>query len=277
MKQGRFILDSNQLELLLAFEESKGLNDLAETMAKDPSVVSRGLQKIAEASLVLEKIRGRWEITPLGREMNSATKDFLGKQQNILKTSLKTPAKKSSVSENSILIVINAQCGLLDSTQLGRNNSEAEKNISRLLSHWRMKNRVVIHVKHVSDNPGSIYHRSSKSCDFLPGLEPTPQEFIIEKNHSSAFHQTMLEEKLKKFESADLILTGFTANECIDATARDAAALGFTTHVIGDATAMFDLKTPAGKWIKADRLHRLTLANLNAFYAQVLQTMDLVD
>ncbi|MNL66180.1 Isochorismatase family protein [compost metagenome] len=69
---------------------------------------------------------------------------------------------------------------------------------------------------------------------------------------------------------------GFTANECIDATARDAAALGFLTQVVSDATAMFDMQGPNGKLLKADRLHKLTMANLNAFYAKVLKTSDLI-
>jgi nicotinamidase-related amidase len=69
---------------------------------------------------------------------------------------------------------------------------------------------------------------------------------------------------------------GYTANECIDATARDSTKLGYTTYVVSDATAMFDLRAPDGKLLKADRLHRLTMANLNAFYAKVIQCSDLL-
>lgn len=67
-----------------------------------------------------------------------------------------------------------------------------------------------------------------------------------------------------------MILVGFTANECIDATARDAASQGYNITVVGDATAMFDLKGLDGKLMMADRVHKLTLANLNAFVGQVL-------
>lgn len=276
MKRDRFLLDSDQLELLLAFEDSQGLNHLAEVMAKDPSVVSRGLQKIAEAYPVLTKVRGRWELTPLGRELNLITKENLIRHRELLGPSEKKQSGEFVFSEDSVLIVINAQCGLLDSTQLGRNNSDAEKNIATLLSFWRAKNRRTIHVKHVSDNPNSLFYRSSKNSDFLPGLGPMANELVIDKTNSSAFHETTLDDELKKFEPSKLLLSGFTANECIDATARDASALGFSTYVIGDATAMFDMKTSDGKLLKADRLHRLTLANLNAFYARVLQTSDLL-
>lgn len=274
MRPDRFLLDSDQLELLLAFEKSKGLNQLAELMAKDPSVISRGLQRIAETYPVLIKVRGRWELTPLGRQLNTVTRESLTQQRALLGAA---PQSNMLVfSKNSVLIVINAQCGLLDSTQLGRNNSEAEKNISTILKLWRIKKYPVIHVKHVSDQPSSIFYRLSKSSDFLPGLEPLADEVVIEKTSSSAFQKTMLDENLKTFDPSQLILTGFTANECIDATARDSSSLGFSTFVVGDSTAMFDMKAPDGKLLKAERLHRLTMANLNAFYAKVLQTSDVI-
>lgn len=277
MKRDRFLLDSDQLELLMAFEESEGLTHLAEKMAKDPSVISRGLQKIAETYPVLTKVQRRWEMTPLGRELNLVTKDLIKKQLQILGSQNLKQAENLILKSDAVLLVVNAQCGLLDSTQLGRNNSEAETNIASLMSFWRNKKRQIIHVKHISENPSSIFYRSSKKSDFLPGLGPLGDELIIEKSHSSAFSDTTLLQNLKKTEPSQLALAGFTANECIDATARDASTLGFATYVIGDATAMFDLKTSDGKLIKADRLHRLTLANINAFYARVLQTSEVLN
>ncbi|MBK7962468.1 MAG: hypothetical protein IPK04_15535 [Bdellovibrionales bacterium] len=50
-------LNSDQLELLLAFENTKGLGHLAEVMARDQSVVSRNLQRIAEDYPVLKKVK----------------------------------------------------------------------------------------------------------------------------------------------------------------------------------------------------------------------------
>jgi len=271
----RFLLSSDQLELLLAFEESKGLGDLAETMAKDPSVVSRGLQKIAESYPVLAKVRGRWELTPLGRELNALSKELASKHQALLNSFIKKDPPVDNFRD-SVLIVINAQCGLLDATQLGRNNSDAENNISKLLSHWRNKKCRVIHVRHTSDNPSSIFYKFSKGCDFLPGLNPLGEELVIDKINASAFDKTNLQDILSSIEPANVVLVGFTANECIDATARDASSLGFSTIVVGDATAMFDTKTLDGKLVRADRLHRLTLINLNAFYARVIGTSSIL-
>lgn len=145
-----------------------------------------------------------------------------------------------------------------------------------MLHFWRINERPVIHIKHVSDNISSIFYRKSCGCEFLPGLQPKGAELVIEKTKSSAFAETDLEAKLKQLEPENIVLVGFTANECIDATARDASSLGFDTYVVGDATAMFDVRDTDGKLLKAERIQRLTLANINALYAKVIHTADVL-
>lgn len=273
----RFALNSDQLELLLAFEKSKGLAHLAELMAKDQSVVSRNLQRIAENFPVLKKVKGRWTLTPLGLQINQQTKSYLECHSKLLaKTQEQVKLKSLMFGNSSILVIINAQKGLLDGTQEDRNNSDAETNIANILDAWRTKSRAVIHVKHVSHNPSSIFFRNSTGSDFLESVTPQADEFVIEKSKSSAFAETNLAEVLTNESCTEVILVGFTANECIDATARDAAALGFTAFVASDATATFDLRDGTGKLVKADRIHKLTMLNINAFSAKVLTTKEIL-
>ena len=277
MNRLKFSLNSDQLELLLAFENAKGLGHLAELMARDQSVISRNLQRIAEDYPVLMKVKGRWEITPLGTQINQQTRIYLEEQTElILKTTEKKKIKSLLFGEGSILVIINAQNGLFDGTQEDRNNSEAEINIARLLEVWRSKKRKVIHVKHVSDNPNSIFFKNSTGCDFLKEVKPIDNEVVIAKGKSSAFADTNLETILNSDSCTELVLAGFTANECIDATARDASALGFTAFVASDATATFDLRDSTGKLVKADRIHKLTLLNINAFSAKVVSTNEIL-
>lgn len=276
MVRPAFLLSSDQLELLLAFEDSKGLAALAESMGRDPSVISRGLQRIAEEHAVLVKIRGKWELTPLGREINELTRNSIASYKSLLHKPALAQKPKKHASPKSLLLIVNAQVGLLDATQLGRNNSDAEKNIASLLGHWRKNKRPVVHVKHISDNPSSMFFKSSAGCEILPELTPVEGELVLEKTKSSAFADTSLENQLKQIEPEEILLVGFTANECIDATARDASTLGFTSFVVGDATAMFDVRDPLGKLMKAERIHKLTLANINAFYAKVIQTSEIL-
>jgi nicotinamidase-related amidase len=273
----QFSLTSDQLELLLAFENSKGLGHLSELMAKDPSVISRNLQRMAEELPVLIKIKGRWELTPLGVQINQQTRAYLEEQKKLISKTIEQKKPRTSlIGENSVLIIINAQNGLFNRTQEDRNNSEAEKNIADLLTHWRNKKRKIIHVKHVSDNPSSIFFRGSKGADFLELVKPHVNEILVEKTNSSAFTNTNLMDILTKDSGSDVVLVGFTANECIDATARDATALGFTAFVVSDATATFDLRDATGKLFKADRIHKLTLLNINAFSAKVVTTNELL-
>ncbi len=277
MDRLRFNLTSEQLELLLAFESASGLGHLAEMMARDPSVVSRSLQRIAEGYPVLKKVKGRWEITPLGVQLNQRTRIYLEDQAKLFSVSeanKKMPLPK--ISDDAVLIVINAQKGLLDATSEGRNNLDAENNIARILEFWRAKKRRVVHVKHVSDNPQSIFFKDSAGCNFLDSAQPCENELVLEKTKSSAFAGTGLEAILNKESASSVVLVGFTASECIDATARDASALSLDVFVVGDGTATFDLRDPSGKLVKADRIHKLTLINLNAFYAKVVNTSDLL-
>ena len=180
------------------------------------------------------------------------------------------------ISDDAVLIVINAQKGLLDATSEGRNNLDAEKNIARILEFWRAKKRRVVHVKHVSDKPQSIFFKDSAGCNFLDSAQPCENEFVLEKTKSSAFAGTGLEAIINKESASSVVLVGFTASECIDATARDAAAISLDVFVVGDGTATFDLRDPSGKLVKADRIHKLTLINLNAFYGKVINTNEVV-
>lgn len=273
----RFSLSSDQLELLLAFEENKGLAKLAEAIGRDQSVISRGLQRIAEDFPVLVKIKGRWEMTPLGRQVNEQTRSFVDSLTNLIPSDYKKQNNHIHLSEKSVLVIINAQVGLLDATQEGRNNSKAEENIELLLSHWRKARRPVAHIKHISDSPGSVFFRKSSGSEILPSISPGQGEGIFEKTKASAFADTSLLDWLSGIEVESLFFVGFTANECIDASAKDAAALGLTSYVVGDATAVFDMRGYDGKLIKAERLHKLTLANINAYSSRVIQTSDVVD
>jgi nicotinamidase-related amidase len=277
MRTLRFALTSEQLELLIAFENATGLSHLSEIMARDQSVVSRNLQRIAESWPVLAKVKGRWKLTPLGVQLNQRTRLFLEDQAALFSGVDSTKGKTSpTVPEDCVLIVINAQNALFDASGIGRNNSEAEQNISLILDRWRSRNRRVVHVKHVSDRPGSMFFRNSTGCDFLDIAQPIKGELVIEKLKSSAFAGTNLEALLNEESKSNIVLVGFTANECIDATAKDASASGFNVLVVGDGTASFDLRDPAGKLVKADRIHQLTLANINAFYAKVVSTRDVL-
>jgi nicotinamidase-related amidase len=265
----KFPLTSDQLELLIAFEKSEGLDDLAAAMAKDASVISRNLQRMAESLAVIEKVNRRWKITELGKFVVQTTLKYL---EELNRTSPEKKIHKSSrfLSNEIALVVINAQRALLNPDLGTSSNSQVEEKINQLLKFFREKNRTIIHVKHVSKHPKSVFHKDNLESDFIPLLAPQGEERVVEKFKSSSFTETQLNEILESLAIESLILVGFTANDCIDATAKNSSELGFNTFVVGDATATFDIAAHDGKLYKAEKIHNLTLANLHAFGAEVI-------
>lgn len=279
MKRDRFPISSEQMELLLAFEAAGNLEKLAGLMAKDPSVVSRNLQRLAGEIPVLVKAAGRWRISPLGRQLNIVSRQYLSELERLTKNSSRKKSilsPQNLVPEHSLLVIINAQRALHDPARGRRSNSGAEANILKILSQWRKKRRPIVHIQHVSDNPSSFFHRDNSGVEFIPELRPVGNEHVIEKSKASAFTGTKLETFIRQVKPEALLLVGFTGGECIDATARQASDLGFRTLVVGDATATFDVVGSKGKLIRAAKVHKNTLDHLHAMFAEVLDTSVIV-
>lgn len=171
MKPDRFPLSSDLMELLLAFEERKGLEALASFMGRDVSVISRNLQRMAELLPVLEKRNRRWEITPLGKKVNALTRRFLEEMAEA--TSVAGQGDRANrLPSSTTLLVINAQAGLLGAGLNQRGHRDAEQNIEAIIQAWRNQGRPVVWIKHVSESPDSRFYRGSPGAEFLPHLAP---------------------------------------------------------------------------------------------------------
>ena len=79
-----FVLNENDLYLLLCFEGNPSLEQLSKHLGKDPTVISRQLKRISEKSDALVKISGRWALTDVGKQLNNLSRDFLASQNSIL-------------------------------------------------------------------------------------------------------------------------------------------------------------------------------------------------
>jgi nicotinamidase-related amidase len=276
-KTVKFPLTSDQMQLLVAFEQCGSLSKLAQLLAKDPSVISRNLQRLAEAAPVIIKTDGRWQIAPLGREISKRALVFHDELHALLKIQHDGSPHKEILSANTAFLVINAQKGLSFGTSSGRSNPKAEENVLKLLKAFRGANRLIVHIRHVSPHIGSVFHTESRGIEFIDGLGPIGNEVIVDKHKSSGFVDTSLLNMLTTKAVETIVIAGFTANDCLDATARQAGDLGFESIVVGDATATFDLQGPDGKLHLAERVHALTLANLNAHVAKVITTADVLE
>jgi nicotinamidase-related amidase len=278
----RLPLTSEQLELLLAFEAAPSLAALAQLVAKDPSVVSRGLQRLADAAPVIAKVSGRWQLTPLGKTVNARTAGFIQGLAHDLgsRPALGTDDALRAALEGSALVVVNAQRGLLGGAEKATGAHEAVHRAVQLLASlvqgFRAAKRPVAHVHHASPTKGSAFFHGSPGAEPLQMLAPSPDEAVVQKEKASAFAGTSLQAELEARGVQTVVVAGFTANECLDATARQAVELGFGAVVVGDASASLDVRGPDGTLYPAERIHRLTLANLHSFVAQVVDTRQVL-
>lgn len=138
----------------------------------------------------------------------------------------------------------------------------ASVNAAKLLSSFREKGNLVVHVKHGEGSQSDIHEN----------VKPLDSEKVIVKNEVNSFLNTDLLEYLRVNNIENIVLCGMQTHMCLEAATRAAADFGFNCTVIGDACATKDLKF-GDKVIKAEDVHYSTLATFKP-YAKVLNTDD---
>lgn len=101
--------------------------------------------------------------------------------------------------------------------------------------------------------------------DFVEGLRPQAQDFVVQKNRPSAFYSTPLESYLRSMAIESLVICGVTTNICVETTARDAGQRDYRTFVVADATAEME----------PDR-HDVALKALALMFARVLSVDEVL-
>ena len=174
------------------------------------------------------------------------------------------------------LFIIDMQKGMLSPTLPPRNNPQAEANIARLLAAWREAGKPVVLVRHISRSATSVFAPGQPGAEFQERFAPLALEHIVEKNVPDAFVNTGLERWLHVRGIRDVVIAGVSTNNSVEATARTAGNLGFSTIVVADACFTFDKADFGGTLRSADDVHLMTLANLHGEYADVRTTADVL-
>ncbi len=170
------------------------------------------------------------------------------------------------------LIIIDMQRGMLEPAAGLRNNPDAPARIGELLQAWRLAGAPVVHVRHISRSADSLFAPGQAGVEFLPALQPLPREHVVEKNVPDAFTHSGLERWLRVRGLEAVVIVGVSTNNSVEATARSAGNLGFTTHVVADACFTFAKADYHGVLRSADEVHAMALANLQDEYAQVIES-----
>ncbi|KTC15696.1 MULTISPECIES: cysteine hydrolase family protein [Pseudomonas] len=181
------------------------------------------------------------------------------------------------IRPDSALILIDMQQGI-NHPRLGRrNNPQAEARMSELLSAWREAGRPVIHVRHFSTSPSSVFWPEQSGVEYQPAFVPQADERELSKQVPDAFCGSFLEMWLRSDGIRQMVIAGVVTNNSVESTARSGGNLGFEVIVAHDACFTFDQADFFGTPRSAEDVHAMSLANLHGEYATVLSTAQILD
>lgn len=180
------------------------------------------------------------------------------------------------LTTNAALMIIDMQQGMAQPALGRRNNPDAEVQMRQLLEAWRQSARPIVHVRHISRTPGSVFWPGQPGCEFQAALQPLPHEHVVEKNVPDAFTHTGLERWLHARAIRQIVIVGVITNNSVEATARSGGNLGFEVIVAADACYTFDQTDLSGRLWPAEDVHALSLSNLAMDYAKVVETAQIL-
>jgi biuret amidohydrolase len=113
---------------------------------------------------------------------------------------------------------------------------------------------------------GHMPLRGEPAYDIDPRVAPLPTELVFDKNTSSAFNSTGIDLFLRNMKIETLVLTGIASDQCVFATALDAADRGFHVIIAADACSALDQGSAEAVQILFGRV-----------WGYVLQTKDIIE
>lgn len=153
---------------------------------------------------------------------------------------------------------------------------KAAKNAQQLLNKFRNENLPIVHIQHISVQPGATFFiPETQGAEINKMVAPNVGETVVVKNYPNSFRETPLLEILKNKKISELTICGAMSHMCIDATTRAAFDLGFNCVVAEDACATKDLIFKE-KSIKASDVHASFMAALSVPYAKIESTEEII-
>ena len=111
-----------------------------------------------------------------------------------------------------------------------------------------------------NDQP-TLWPKGSPEHEIVAELAAFDHELVIDKNSSSPFNATEIDQLVRNLGLETLVLTGMAPDMCVETTARDAVDRGYNVIVVEDAVATFFAEH-----------HDAALSALGRVYAQVWST-----
>ena len=104
----------------------------------------------------------------------------------------------------------------------------------------RRRNREELALGSTDHESGHMAVKGDIAYEIISRVAPLPGELVLDKNTSSAFHTTPIDLYLRNMRVETVVLTGIAADQCVLATAIDAADRGFHVIIATDAVATLD-------------------------------------
>lgn len=180
-------------------------------------------------------------------------------------------------AKRTALIVVDVQKAFDEWEAHGkrRNNPNAILRIAELLADFRVKAAPIIHIRHASLNPNSLFKAERPGFAVKEEAREQEGEPVIIKHVNSAFIGTDLEARLRGAAIETVVVVGATTNHCVETTTRMAGNLGFDAKLVRDATWTFDREGADGEGFTAELVHAMTLANLRDEFAEIVTATDI--
>jgi nicotinamidase-related amidase len=169
------------------------------------------------------------------------------------------------------LVIIDAQNEYLDGRLKLDGFDPAVDEIVRLRDWARDQGVLIVHVWQTGGPAAPIFAEGSRGGKIVDALTPRLGEEVVAKTHPNSFHRTSLDAVLRAGGRDQVVLTGFMAHMCLDASARAAFDLGYAAFVPATATADRALPDPTGgPALSGPAMVRASLTALNDRFAWVL-------
>lgn len=199
-----------------------------------------------------------------------------------------TVNKLSLDPKKTAVIVVDMQNAFMDKAgSLARMGVPTERtllpvpHIQRVLERARALGMPVIHTRMVLRKDfadigilGKVFpplrelgHCAEGSWDgeFVPAMQPRPNEIVISKNRFSSFFETNLDTTLRCLGVDTLVVTGIATNICVEGTVRDAFYRDYRVIVPREATASYTEAMEAG-----------AIGNFEFAYARVAPVAEVI-
>jgi nicotinamidase-related amidase len=176
------------------------------------------------------------------------------------------------------LVIIDMAYGWTDPAYAGGSArlDAAVAAIGRLLPVARSKGVPVIYttspdsdkrqLKSAADYSPNFRAWDPRACEIDERLRPLPGEYVVYKEHASAFAGTALIGHLIEHRVDTLLITGCSTSACVRATATDAKSLGLRPIIVRE-----------GVEDRSEIAHEWTLFDIQARFADVVGLAEALD